>query len=118
MSEEKTEFRPRDRWLMFALWGGPMAALTNLTVNYSLVPEACDRGTKTMLHLITLAFVLVTLGCALIARHYYKQCEGGEGVLWMERTRWFALVAMILSLSSAVVIVAMEVPNVLLGSCA
>jgi hypothetical protein len=118
MSEQKTEFRTRDRWLLFALWAGPMAALTNLTVNYTLAAEACDRGSKTMLHLITLVFLLVALGSALLARHYHKQCEGAEGVLWMERTRWFALVAMVLSIASAVVIVAMEVPNLLLGSCA
>ena len=117
MSEQKTDFRPRDRWLMFAFWAGPMAALTNLTVNYALVAEACDRGTKAMLHVITLVFLLVTFACAWIGRHYYKQCEGADGVLSMERTRWVAVVTIVLSLSSAVVIVAMEVPNLLLGSC-
>ena len=115
--ERKSEFQPRDRWLLLSLWLGPMSALTNLTVNYSLVAEACARGTKTMLHAITFGFVLIALGSALLARHYYKQCAGREGVLSMERTRWFALVAMVLSLTSAIAIVAMEVPNVLLRSC-
>ena len=115
--EQKREFRTRDRWLLLSLWLGPMCALTNLTVNYSLVAEACARGTKTMLHVITAGFVLIALGSALLARHYYKECERGGDVLWIERTRWFSLVAMVLSLASAVVIVAMEVPNVLLRSC-
>jgi hypothetical protein len=117
MSEQKTEFDARDRWLMLALWAGPMAVLTNLTVNYSLVAEACARGTKTMLHLITLGFVLIALGSALLARHYYKQCQDAGQVLWKERTRWFSLVAMLLSLGSIVVLLAMEVPNLLLRSC-
>lgn len=117
MSEQKTEFRPRDRWLMVALWGGPLAVLSNLNANYALVAEACDRGTKLMLHLVTLAFVLVAFVCAAIGHRYYKQCEGADDVLWRERTRWFALVAMVLALSSVVVLLAMEVPNLLLGSC-
>ena len=117
MSEDKREFAARDRWLLLSFWLGPMAALTNLTLNYALAAEACDRGTKTMLHLITFAFVVIALGSALLARRYYKQCEEPDGVLWMERTRWVSLVAMVLSLASAVVIVAMEVPNVILRSC-
>lgn len=117
MSEQKTEFRPRDRWLMFALWGGPLAVLSNLNVNYALVAEACDRGTKTMLHLFTLAFVLVALVCAAIGHRYYKECERSEEMLWRERTRWLALVATVMSLASVVVLIAMEIPNVLLRSC-
>jgi hypothetical protein len=115
--ERKREFSTADRWLMLALWLGPVAALSNLIVNDSLVAEACERGTKNLLHLITLGFVLIATGSALLARHHYKEAGRAEDALGTERTRWFALVAMLLSLASAVVIVAMEVPNVLLRSC-
>jgi hypothetical protein len=117
MSEEKREFRNRDRLLLVSLWLGPVAALSNLTINYSLVAEACLQGTKTMLHAITAAFVVIALASGLVAYRYYRQFAEAEGVLWMERTRWFALLALVLSLASAVVMVAMEVPNVLLRSC-
>ncbi|MCU1348015.1 MAG: hypothetical protein JWO56_1045 [Acidobacteria bacterium] len=119
MTEQKRELTNRDRWLMLSLWLGPLAALADLTVSYSLVPEACDRGTKLILHAVALAFLLIALSSAFLARHYYKQFARAEGssVLWMERTRWFALVAMLLCFASAIVIVAMEVPNLILRSC-
>jgi hypothetical protein len=116
-SEEKSEFRARDRWLIFAFVSGPLAALSNLTVCYSLVPTACEKGTKALLHASTAVFLLVTVAGALLARHYYKTCEETEGVLWKERTRWVATMAMLLGIMSILVIVAMEIPNVILRSC-
>jgi hypothetical protein len=114
---DKTEFRTRDRWLTFAFALGPLAALSNLTVCYSLVPTACAHGSKLMLHVTTLVFFIAALAGALIGRHYYNQVEESETVLALARTRWLATVAMILSLSSAVIILAMEIPNVILRSC-
>jgi H+/Cl- antiporter ClcA len=116
-SEEKSEFRPRDRWLMFSFVLGPMAVLTNLLVSYSLVPTACTQRSKAMLHVSTLVFVVLSLIGGAIAWHYYKECDLADGVLWRERTRWVATVAMVLALASVVVILAMEIPNLMLGSC-
>jgi hypothetical protein len=115
--EEKSEFRPRDRWLLAGVFVGPLSVLTNLTVSYSLVPTACAQGTRLLLHVSTAVFGLLALAGALIGRHYYRQCEVTGGVLWRERTRWVALVALVLALSSAVVILAMAIPNVILRGC-
>jgi hypothetical protein len=38
-------------------------------------------------------------------------------VLWKERTRWLAMVVIVLSLFAALSIIAMEIPNVILRSC-
>jgi hypothetical protein len=117
MSEKTTEFHARDRWLMFGFALGPMAALTHLVVAYSLVPSACAQGSKTMLHASAAAFFVVALLGAFIGWRYHGSFAETEGVLWKERTRWLAYVVMILSLFSALLIVAMELPNVILRSC-
>ena len=117
MSEQKREFRSRDRWLVFAFILGPMAALTHLTVSYSLVADACARNSKMLLHVSTLVFLLLSLGAAAIAWRIYMAFVEAEGVLWRERTRWLATVALVMAISSAVVIIAMEIPNLILRSC-
>jgi hypothetical protein len=117
MSERKTDFQPRDRWLMFAFWLGPMAALTHLLVAYSLVPSACAQGSKSMLHASAAAFFIVALLGAFIGWHYHGAFAESDGMIRQERTRWMAMMAMVLSLFSALVIIAMELPNVILRSC-
>jgi hypothetical protein len=117
MSERKTDFQARDRWLMFAFWVGPMAALTHLLVAYGLVPSSCAQGSKTMLHASAAAFFVVALLGAFIGWHYHDAFAASEATLREERTRWMAMVATVLSLFSAMVIIAMELPNVILRSC-
>ena len=116
-SEEKREFRSRDRWLVFAFLLGPLSALTHITVSYSLVPSACAEGSKTMLHATTAAFLPLCLIAAAIAWVIHRRCGGADGVLWQQRTRWVATLAIVLAISSAILILAMEIPNVILGSC-
>jgi hypothetical protein len=114
---DKTDFRARDRWLILAFCLGPLAVLTHLNVSYALVQESCARGSKTMLHLSAALFLLMALAGAGIGWPLYRRFADAEGELWQERTRWVALVATVLSIASAIVIIAMEIPNVLLRSC-
>jgi hypothetical protein len=113
----KTEFHTRDRWLTFAFALGPMAALGNLVAGYALVPTACAQASKTMLHVSTAAFFVVALIGALIGWRYHNAFAETDGTLWQERTRWVSMVVTVLSIGSALVIVAMEIPNVILRSC-
>jgi hypothetical protein len=115
--EQKRETRDRDRLLLFAFALGPLAALSNLAVCYTLVPTACARGSNTMLHASAAFFAILCLAAAFIGRHYHAQCGPSESLLWRERTRWLSFATIILGVSSFVVVVAMELPNVLLRSC-
>lgn len=117
MSENKTEFRTRDRWLMFAFALGPLAALSHLGVAYSLVPSSCAQQSKSMLHISAASFFLLTLVAALIGWRYHAAFAETDDVLWKERTRWLAMVVTVLALTSALLIVAMEIPNLILRSC-
>lgn len=116
--EEKSEFRSRDRWLLAALIVPPVMALSHLTVSYVLVPTACARRSDAMLHLLTLGFLVVTLFAGFIARRIHSDLDGADhSVLWVQRTRWFAVMAGVMALASAMVIIALEIPNLILRSC-
>lgn len=117
MSEQKSEFHTRDRWLVFAFVLGPLAALSHLSVTYILVPSACEAGSKAMLHASTAVFLLLAGGAALLAWKIHTAFREPEGVLWRERTRWLSLVTVVLAISSMTVIVAMQIPNWILRSC-
>jgi hypothetical protein len=115
--EQKTELRTRDRWLILAFLLGPLSVLVHQSVSYSLVPTSCAEGSKTILHVVTVVFLLVAASAALIANSIRVRFARHDGLLWQDRTRWFATVALILSLASMMVIVAMEIPNWVFGSC-
>jgi hypothetical protein len=118
MSElQKTEFRTRDRWLLLAFILGPFAALSDLGVAYTLVPTACSHGSKMMLHVTAITCLIFALAAALIGRHYHSEFDAPDSVLWIERTRWMATSSIILGIASAVIIIALEIPNVILRSC-
>jgi hypothetical protein len=115
--EQKTEFRTRDRWLLLAFILGPLSVLVHQSVSYSLVPTSCAEGSKTILHAVTVVFLLVAASAALLANSIRVRFAHTDGLLWQDRTRWLATAALILSLSSMLVIMAMEIPNWVFGSC-
>lgn len=107
-----------------SLWAGalagPLAALTQLQVNYALVRWACDRGIEWSLHVVALVALLVTLAAALLSwRNWWRAGggfeDGGAGVL--PRSRFMALVGLMLGLLSALVVVAQWIPVFLYNPC-
>jgi len=118
MSElPKTDLRSGDRLLIFAFILGPLAALSDLGVAYTLVPTACSHGSKMILHVTTVACLIVALAAALIGRHYLNEHDQPDSILWIERTRWMAMAATLLGIAAAIIIIALEIPNVILRSC-
>jgi hypothetical protein len=110
-TEPKTDFSARDKRLIAAFLLGPVAWMLHLNVSYGLVPESCGRGTKLALHVVTIACVAI----ALIAFAMAWKIRG-EAPL-DEKTMWMSTVAAALAIAMAVVIVAQEIPNVILRSC-
>jgi NhaP-type Na+/H+ or K+/H+ antiporter len=110
-AEDKTNFGPRDRWLMFALLLGPSAWALHLNLSYILAPESCAQASKTILHAVTGGCVVIAVAAAAIAWRIRQTSEGEE------RSRWLADVAIVLALSMVLVILAQEIPNLMLRSC-
>jgi hypothetical protein len=113
----KTDFRPGDRRLTLAFLLGPVAALGNVTVSYILTTESCIRDSKLMLHLSAAAFLLLAFAAAALAWSRGRTLGEIELEDVRERTQWMISAAIVLAMASAVVIVATEIPNLILRSC-
>jgi hypothetical protein len=110
----------RDVLLGLAAFAGPVAWALHLQASYSLAPTACDMKSKIFLHLVTLGCLLLAGAGALIGRHYWKELPEGsteKGEPGLTRARFMALASAVMSLAFALVIVAAEVPNLILRVC-
>lgn len=110
----------RDVLLGLAVFAGPTAWALHLLASYSLAPTACEMKSKVFLHLVTLGCLLLAGAGALTGRHFWKELPEGSterGDPALTRARFTALAGMILSLAFALVILAAEVANLILGVC-
>jgi hypothetical protein len=114
---------------VFLLWcgglAGPIVWLTLLEANYVLSYVACERRQTWFLHLGTATAV------ALVALAGYLAWRAGHAPLRLEespgtadgmgtsaaRAQWMALFAAVNSIWFIIVIIAMSVPVVVLGTC-
>ena len=116
--EEKTDFRPADRRLILALFLATGGWALHLNLSYILMPQSCENGSKAILHLVTVVCLALT-GCGgLMAwRTPARHVPDTEGVAWRERARWMAMMIAVFAAGLMLVIVAQEMPNLILGSC-
>ena len=107
-----------------ALWAGvlagPLATLTQLQVNYALVRWACDRGIEWSLHLVSLLALLVTVAFGLLSWRNWRRMgaeweDGGAGVV--PRSRFMALVGLLINAHSALVVLAQWAAVFFYGPC-
>lgn len=108
--EARSDFRPFDRTLIAALVAASSAWFLHLLLSDLLAPESCDDRSKMILHIVTvccLAIAGIAAGVAWRAR----------GAAVDEPSRWNATITFVLSLGFLVVILAQEIPNLLLRSC-
>ena len=111
---------PRIRTLWFGLLGGALAWKLQLMVNYALVPYACWRELTILVHLASLATLLLALGAAAVSLRSWRSAGssfelelGGP----IGRSRFMALLGVVLSVYFALVILGQWVPNLLLSPC-
>jgi hypothetical protein len=110
----------RDVLLWLSILAGPLAWALHQQVSYMLTPTACVEGRKWMLHLAFVACLLLAAGGALLAWRIWKDLPGGsteKGEEKASRSRFLALSGAVMSASFILVIVAAEVPNLVLGVC-
>jgi hypothetical protein len=110
----------RTRALAAGMFLAPFAWGSQLLINYSLTPTACAEGREWLLHLVSLAMLLVALIGALIARGAWTRLTSGSTVHGDAREagrRFLALSGLGLSLFFALVIVAEDLPTWWLSAC-
>ena len=105
-------------WLGWVI--GPGAWALHLLGSYLLVSRACEAGSMWMLHATTLVTLLLSLAGAAMA---WRPCGRG-GRRWpgsgdgeAGRIRFMAVMGLLISALSALLVVAEGVPNFFLGPC-
>jgi hypothetical protein len=107
--ERMTDFRPEDRRLIAALIIASSGWVLHLNVSYILVPESCSNGSKMMLHALTAICIAFTAIAAAMAWRLRTTAR--------EHVQWMATMTVAFSVGLALVIVAQEIPNLILRSC-
>jgi hypothetical protein len=127
-AETKTEAQAKERSdgkrSLLALWAGvllaPLAFLSNLQVNYTLTQQLCPGGRTILLHIVTIIFMLIAAGGSLIAWRTWQRAgkewpdESGDN---RTRNRFLALVGLMLSALSFLIIFAQWIPQFIFNPC-
>lgn len=106
-------------WLWFGFFGGPMAGMLMVWINYPLVDRACVGGNRLWLHASSAVFLLLAGAAWFASHHFYERVgdfpmtEGGV----MPRARFMALVGLFTSVLAVLEIVFQWIPVFFLGSC-
>lgn len=101
-------------WTLWAgVLAGPLATLTQLQVNYALVLWACGAGRVWALHLVALLALVVSVAAGLLSWRNRRRAGGGwesEGAGVVPRSRFMAVVGILISALAALVVVAQWLP--------
>ena len=118
-----------ERWRLAAVWAGllagPLAWLTLLEVNYLFAYVACEVQGTWFMHLASAIALAVVAASGLAAwRASFGELRDDETPTHplsddtrRQRSRWMSLAGVASSLWFIVVIIAMEVPIVVLREC-
>jgi hypothetical protein len=123
LSRGSFESGPRLAALVGGVLAGPITWATLLEVNYVLSYVACEQKTKWMLHLATAVAVLIVLGAGTLA-WLARPDLGDESTPSVDPAATSLLVARFMAISAlalcawfTVVILATEIPVLVLGAC-
>lgn len=111
------EIERRDVLLWLAALAGPFAWGLQQQVSYMITPTVCASGGYVFLHLVTLVALLIVGAGAALAWTRWKAAPGGsteKGDPKGSRIRFMALFGMTACVFFALVILATEVPSLML----
>jgi hypothetical protein len=97
----------------------PVLALADQSVAYALVPWSCSHQSMGWLHAVHATFLVATL--ATLVAPWSRLAPGAPPTSsdeQVERRNFFALVGVLVAVFSALVIVAMWIPQWLIPACA
>jgi hypothetical protein len=113
-------FTNNPRTLLVAWLIGPLAWIIHLFGAYLLAPWACATHSEWILHLLTLATLLLGAGgVALNAYQWRKFGRGHSGEVGepLMRGRFMSMIGLLASLLFLAIIVAQAIPILILGVC-
>ncbi|HYG80365.1 MAG TPA: hypothetical protein VD861_08265 [Pyrinomonadaceae bacterium] len=107
-------------WLWAGMLTAPLAFLLHLEVNYALVTQLCQSEHKLALHLVTVLFLLVSAAGGFIAWRNWETAGRkwpGEEATVSERSRFMAVVGLMVSALVVVALIWQWVPQFIFDPC-
>lgn len=98
----------------------PLVWAAQQQANYALTPTLCETGGEGWLHLVSLAALAIVLLTTFLSWGDWKRLPEGstdEGMPGASRSRFLAMSGIALGVFFALVVVATDVPNWILGAC-
>ena len=130
MAEGKSKKQPRSRgefsktrgilWLWAGLLVAPLAFLLHLQINYMLTTQLCPGGRKSVLHLVTLMFLLAAAGGGFVSWRNWDATGRkwpGETASVLERSRFMAIIGLLISALVLVAFIAQLIPQFIYDPC-
>jgi TRAP-type C4-dicarboxylate transport system permease small subunit len=118
-AEEFREARGK-LWLWAGMLTAPLAFLVHLSVNYALVTQLCQSTHKLASHLVTVLFVLISAAGGLISWRNWETAGRkwpGEEATVPERSRFMAVVGLLVSALVVLALVWQLVPQFIFDPC-
>ena len=115
---EERATTPKALWLLIV--AAPIIVAIQMQTNYVLVRQACTAQRNIALYVVTIVAIVLTVATALIALAVWRV----EGITWprestelSDRIRFIAVLGMLSSGMSLLVIVAQGIATVLFNPC-
>jgi hypothetical protein len=106
--------------LWAGILGGPVAWALDLTISYAIVQWTCSSQYTSVLHLITIAALLITAGGAFASWTALRRAHGAasdDGPRPADRGRFMAVLGLLLSALFALTMIGNAVPRLALDAC-
>lgn len=116
----KSDFDSTDRLLIAAMLAPPLIWFAHLNVSYVWVPSSCASGDWLKLHLFTVAGILLTAGAGFVSWRFLQHFGRGttdRGDARLTRRRFVAILGSAFAVAFAVLIVANEIPVIVMERC-
>lgn len=118
MEQEERRTTPKALWLLIV--AAPIIVAIEMQTNYVLVRLACSAQRNVALYAVTIVAIVLTIAIGLIALALWRV----EGITWPresselpDRVRFIAVLGMLSSGMSLLVIVAQGIATVLFNPC-
>ena len=107
-----------------ALWvgflGGPMIWLMSFEARFALAPWACTFQNKWALHAVAFAALILCLACAFISFREWRSVGAQEPTPDagpVPRSNFLAILGIVTSCGTAMIVIAQSIPEFVLGAC-